>query len=181
MFCARLTVTTTASLLLALAESLGAAPVAVARLTSGVQQPYDLLPSEPPAFDQVTGIEEPRATELPSPVDDFANTPWSETALGCCDPRSPGRECCPGEVAGRGWTIVLEASALQSHMAARDVDDWPDDYGAAGRISLGYETEGGLGVRAQGWGYGVSAPAVVRYASVLYYPYYSSSKFLKLR
>jgi hypothetical protein len=59
--------------------------------------------------------------------------------------------CC--RAAFQGWVVEVGASALQTQMAVSDLEHWPDNFGAAGRISLGYEWASGLGVRTQAWGY----------------------------
>lgn len=68
----------------------------------------------------------------------------------CCDEIGP--ECCETLTRGR-WIVDLGASALQTDMAVSDLEAWPEDFGAAGRIVLGYEWPNGQGIRTQAWGY----------------------------
>lgn len=86
----------------------------------------------------------------------------------CCDDIEP--DCCDTVTRGR-WIVDLGASALQTQMAANATDEWPNEFGPAGRLTVGYEWPSGLGVRAQGWQYSMEGD--VQSQSPITYSYYN--------
>jgi hypothetical protein len=145
------------ALLVAIAEPAWAAPANERQFgPSGLQEPTAAAPSEVHSPDDIYEVHEPAVEELPDLIE---TPPWDDgpqAMSGCGEACDEGCKCCPHGIYRSGWTLSLDASALQSHMASRDIDSWPNDYAPAGRITLGYETESGAGIRAQAWGYGVS-------------------------
>lgn len=130
---------------------------------------YKLMePISPPSqtVDEYAAMSEGVATTHSSVVDTFPHPPADDflemspdidesyvvecESCECCDDIGP--DCCETVTHG-GWIVDLGASALQTDMAVSDLEAWPEDFGAAGRIVLGYEWPNGLGVRTQAWGY----------------------------
>ena len=123
---------------------------------SVIQQPYDLLPSEPQEFADSSAFVESYSPLSQPLVNAASNAGDDSTGPNCCDICIGCSECCCDVNYRSGWFLALDASALQSQMATRDVDIWPDDFGAAGRITLGYEWNSGLGIRSQAWAYSMN-------------------------
>lgn len=81
---------------------------------------------------------------------------------------------CASDSSGSGgrWISEISASALQSQMAVGDSDEWPHEFGPAGRVSLGYEWPDGLGVRSQVWAYSMEGEIRDQLTTpYFYYPY----------
>ena len=130
-----------------------------------IQQPYDLLPSEPQEFANSSAFVE-SYSPLSQPLDNAATSAGDDsTGPNCCDICNGCSECRCDVNYRSGWFLALDASALQSQMATCDVDIWPDDFGAAGRVTLGYEWTSGLGIRTQAWAYSVNGPVYTQYVS----------------
>ncbi len=123
----RLTAAIALSLLGAFANAASAAPhEEMPPVLGGIQQPYDLVPFDPQAYVEATDFEQPY-TNAEQPSD--AGGPYEDCGQpipGCCDVCGERSNCCCDVNYRSGWTLALDASALQSHMASRDVDAWPE-------------------------------------------------------
>jgi hypothetical protein len=128
-----------------------------------LQQPRGVMPSEQQAYVEATDLDlsYQSATDQPDWEEQFDG--HEETTPECCDLCGEGDDCCCDVNYRSGWSLSFDASALQSQMTTRDVDAWPHEFGAAGRITLGYEGENGFGIRTQAWGYGMQGEVFHHY------------------
>jgi hypothetical protein len=174
----------TALLILGLADE-GASVLAEEQSILGLRQSFETPSGDTADFAEVSDGDSVAET----PADDAF---WYSSADGQSE-MSPVDERCSATIdcwdgdrlidddrcgvdGHRGWTYEIGMSALQSQMATSDLADWPNDFGPAGRITIGYEWEDGLGIRTQAWGYSVKGNVSSQLPSsyYLYDPYYYS-------